>query len=79
MPNGHTQKVLFVSESKTGDNTHTMKKNFMMKVAGLTLLGIGMSSICLASGTPEIDPASGGSALAMLAGVMLMVRGRRRR
>lgn len=56
-----------------------MNKNFVMKVAGLALLGIGMSSVCFALGTPEIDPASGGSALAMLAGAMLMIRGRRRR
>jgi len=48
------------------------------KIAGLTLLGIGMSSVCLAV-TPEIDPAAGGSALALLAGAMLMIRGRRRR
>ena len=56
-----------------------MTKNFMMKAAGLALLGIGMSSACLAIGSPEIDPASGGSALALLAGAMLMIRGRRRR
>ena len=50
----------------------------MMKMAGLALLGIGMSGACLAV-VPEIDPASGGSALALLAGAMLMIRGRRRR
>jgi hypothetical protein len=56
-----------------------MNKNLIMKIAGLTLLGIGMSSVCLAASSPEIDPASGASALAMLAGAMLMIRGRRRR
>jgi hypothetical protein len=47
------------------------------KIAGLTLLGIGASSVCMAA-VPEIDPASAGSALALLAGAMLMIRGRRR-
>jgi hypothetical protein len=56
-----------------------MNKTFVMKLAGFALLGIGMSSVCLAASTPEIDPASGASALAMLAGAMLMIRGRRRR
>ncbi|HTB12359.1 MAG TPA: VPEID-CTERM sorting domain-containing protein [Bryobacteraceae bacterium] len=55
-----------------------MKSN-VMKIAGFALLGIGMSSVCFASVVPEIDPASGASALAMLAGAMLMIRGRRRR
>jgi hypothetical protein len=55
-----------------------MKSN-VMKIAGFALLGIGMSSVCFAAATPEIDPASGASALAMLAGAMLMIRGRRRR
>ena len=57
---------------------YTMKIN-AMKIAGFALLGIGMSSACFAAATPEIDPASGASALAMLAGAMLMIRGRRRR
>jgi hypothetical protein len=56
-----------------------MNKLFVMKIAGFALLSIGMSSVCQAAFVPEIDPASGASALAMLAGVMLMIRGRRRR
>jgi len=54
-------------------------KNRIMKIAGLALLGVGMSSVCLAVGVPEIDPASGGSALALLTGAMLIIRGRRSR
>jgi hypothetical protein len=56
-----------------------MKIN-VMKIAGFTLLGLGLSSACFAGlGAPEIDPASGASALALLAGASLMIRGRRRR
>jgi len=55
-----------------------MNRNFL-KIAGLTLLAIGMSGVASASVTPEIDPASGASALALLAGAMLMIRGRIRR
>lgn len=60
-----------------GDST-IMNRNFL-KIAGLTLLAIGMSGVASASVTPEIDPASGASALALLAGAMLMIRGRIRR
>lgn len=55
-----------------------MKKSLLMKMAGLALLGIGMSSVGFAA-VPEIDPASGANALALLAGAMLIIRGRRRR
>jgi hypothetical protein len=57
-----------------------MNSNLMMKMAGLALLGIGMSGLCLAAQvTPEIDPTSGASALALLAGALMTIRGRRRR
>jgi hypothetical protein len=56
-----------------------MMKSLMMKIAGLSLLCIGVSSIASAAiTTPEIDPASGASALALLSGALLMIRGRRR-
>ena len=51
----------------------------IMKVAGIALVAIGMSSVCLAVGTPEIDPASGANALALLTGALLIIRGRRRK
>lgn len=54
-------------------------KNLMMKIAGGVLLCIGVSGIAAAALTaPEIDPASGGSAIALLSGALLMIRGRRR-
>jgi hypothetical protein len=56
-----------------------MKSN-IMKIAGIALVGIGMSSICSAAlMVPEIDPASGASALALLTGALLVIRGRRRK
>jgi len=58
---------------------------------GILLLGIGLSGTAVANdhdpwpwrdhhhmGAPEIDPASGASALALLAGALLMLRGRRK-
>ena len=50
----------------------------MMKIAGMALMGIGISSVCLAA-APEIDPASGANALALLTGALLVIRGRRRK
>ena len=53
--------------------------NKWTKVAGMGLLGIGFASVCSAAiGVPEIDPASGVNALAILAGALLIIRGRRR-
>jgi hypothetical protein len=50
----------------------------VMKMVGMVLLGIGVSSVCFAAATPEIDPASGVNALALLTGALLVIRGRRR-
>jgi hypothetical protein len=54
-------------------------KNVLMKAATLILLGIGVASFGFAQiVTPEIDPASGINAIALLAGVVLVIRGRKR-
>jgi len=52
----------------------------LLRIGGFALVCIGVSSACFgaAVATPEIDPASGGNALAMLAGALLIIRGRRR-
>lgn len=58
-----------------------MNKAMVMKVAGLVLLGIGIASVGSASipvGGPEIDAATGTSALALLSGALLIIRGRKR-
>jgi hypothetical protein len=51
-----------------------------MKVLGIALLFVGISGLALAiTGAPEIDPGSAGSAVALLAGALLMIRGRRKK
>jgi hypothetical protein len=52
-------------------------KTTLMKFTGMAILAIGVSSVCSAA-VPEIDPATGGNALALLAGALLIMRGRRR-
>jgi hypothetical protein len=60
----------------------------LTKVAGIALLLAGMGGLLLAQsqncipgvpcGVPEIDAASAGSALALLGGAVLLIRGRKR-
>ena len=52
-----------------------------MKLLGSILLLIGVGSVAFAqpAPTPEISPASAGSALALLSGLLLVMRGRRRK
>lgn len=52
-----------------------------MKLVGMFLLVIGASTLASAAipVAPEIDPASAGSALALLSGAVLVIRGRRRK
>jgi hypothetical protein len=55
-------------------------KEFMRKIIALALLGIGSGVAAMAGlPTPEIDPSSVGSAVALLAGTLLVIRGRRRK
>jgi len=50
----------------------------MRKILAIVLLGIGSGVAAMAAlPSPEIDPASVGSALALLAGTLLVIRGRR--
>ena len=51
----------------------------MRLLIGITLLIVGTSAVALGATVPEIDPASGGSALALLAGALVIIRGRRKR
>jgi hypothetical protein len=51
----------------------------MLILSALVLLGIGMQCLSLGAVTaPEIDPASGASAIALIAGLAVIVRGRRK-
>jgi len=53
----------------------------LKKILGMFLLVAGVSAVASAAITaaPEIDPASGTSALALLSGAVLVFRGRRRK
>ena len=52
-----------------------------MKLAGFVFLCFGLASVVVAGplSAPEINPASAGSALALISGVVLVMRGRRRK
>lgn len=50
-----------------------------MKIAGMMLLLIGVSGIALAAPVPEISAGAAGNAMALLAGAVLVIRGRRRK
>jgi hypothetical protein len=56
-----------------------MKKSSLMKLAGMILLALGIASVASAgTSAPEIDAATGVNALALLSGVLLVIRGRKR-
>lgn len=54
--------------------------SILFKSLGMGMLLVGVASLCSAVATvvPEIDGAGAVNALALLAGVMLVVRGRKR-
>jgi hypothetical protein len=49
-----------------------------MKILGIALLLVGMTGV-LSAAVPEIDPGSAGSAVALLSGALLVLKGRRRK
>jgi hypothetical protein len=53
--------------------------DWMVKISGMMLLMIGVSISASAYSVPEIDPGMGGSAIALLSGALIMIRGRRKR
>ncbi len=52
----------------------------MMKLIGMALLTVGAAAVAFASTSPvpEIDPNSAVSALALVSGALLVLRGRRK-
>ena len=50
-----------------------------MRILGIVLIGLGMSAAAIAAPVPEVDPSSGISAIALLSGALLIVRGRRKK
>jgi hypothetical protein len=51
----------------------------MQKVIGVMLLVIGASAFAVGSPVPEIGAGSAGSAVALLSGALLVIRGRRKK
>lgn len=49
-----------------------------MKLIGMALLFVGAGSFAFATAVPEIGVGSAGSALALLSGALLVVRGRKK-
>ena len=51
-----------------------------MKLIGSILLLIGMGSLAIAQAVaPEVSPVSAGSAIALISGAVLVMRGRRKK
>ncbi len=51
----------------------------MTKTLGMLFIMTAVSVCCFAQvRTPEIDPATGGSALALITGALLVIRGRKK-
>lgn len=51
----------------------------MTKALGMLLLLVGASSFAMAATVPEVGAGSAGSALALLSGALLVIRGRRKK
>ena len=49
-----------------------------MKIVGMMLLLVGSAGFAMATAVPEIDPGSATTALALVAGAVLVIRGRRK-
>jgi hypothetical protein len=50
-----------------------------MKIVGMMLLLAGAASFAMATPVPEVGAGSAGSAVALLSGALLVIRGRRRK
>jgi hypothetical protein len=73
---------LFGCQTGTKEEIAVPEEKAMRRILAVVLLGMGgviMAMASLEGTTPEIDPASVGSALALLAGTLLIMRGRRRK
>ena len=58
---------------------NTRLRRRFMKLFGIALMFVGVAGFAQAvAAVPEIDPGSAGSALALLSGALLVIRGRRK-
>ena len=53
-------------------------KSSILKSLGLALLAVGAGQSCFAYDVPEINPAMGGSAIALASGLLVILRSRRK-
>jgi len=53
-------------------------KSAVLKTLGMALLVAGVAGLCQATAVPEIDGATAGNALALLGGILLVIRSRKR-
>jgi hypothetical protein len=55
-------------------------KSSILRTLGIALLVAGVAGLCQATplATPEIDGATAGNALALLGGILLVIRSRKR-
>ena len=58
---------------------HFGLEEIVQKVLGMMLLIVGTSAFVLGASTPEIGAGSAGSAVALLSGALLVIRGRRKK
>jgi hypothetical protein len=58
-----------------------LSEEFLMKIAGMLVLLLGVSSFAFAGGiaAPEISAASGVAAITLVSGALLVMRGRRQK
>jgi len=58
-----------------------IRKGIFMRFVGTMLLLVGVSTLAMAGSpnVPEVSPASGLAALAMVSGALLVIRGRRKK
>jgi hypothetical protein len=49
-----------------------------MKILGMGLLLIGMAGVLSATAVPEIAPGSAGTAVTLLCGALMVIKGRRK-
>jgi hypothetical protein len=68
------EELLGSSQLRTRGGFYNVKK-----VCGFSLLIVGLAGSLFATPVPEIDPASGANAVALLAGALLVIRSRRTR
>ena len=60
----------------------SLRGGSMTKIFGMALLGAGTATVAMAAAivsAPEIDPSTGVAAISLLAGAVLVIRGRRKK